>query len=37
MPAAKPTTAACPAYEYTADEDAFVVAKLKAAGALLVG
>ncbi|WP_299470817.1 allophanate hydrolase [uncultured Roseibium sp.] len=35
--AGKPTTAGCPAYEYTASEDAFVIAKLKAAGALLVG
>lgn len=33
----KPTTAACPAYEYIPEEDAFVVARLKAAGALLVG
>ena len=32
-----PTTAACPAYEYTAGEDAFVVARLRAAGALLIG
>ncbi|WP_417672067.1 allophanate hydrolase [Roseibium sp.] len=35
--AGKPTTAGCPAYEFTADEDAFVVARLKAAGALLIG
>ncbi len=35
--AGKPTTAACPAFAYTADEDAFVVAQLKAAGALLIG
>ncbi|CTQ53289.1 Allophanate hydrolase [Roseibium album] len=33
----KPTTAACPAYEYLADEDAFVVGKLRDAGALLIG
>lgn len=33
----KPTTAACPAYEYTAHEHAFVVARLKAAGALAIG
>ncbi len=31
------TTAACPAYAYTAGEDATVVAKLKAAGAILLG
>lgn len=35
--AGKPTTAACPAYAYEAEEDAFVVAQLKAAGALLIG
>ena len=35
--AGKPTTAACPAYAYTPSEDAFVIAKLKAAGALLIG
>ncbi|WP_428645261.1 allophanate hydrolase [Roseibium sp.] len=35
--AGKPTTAACPAYEYVADEDAFVVARLKAAGAMPIG
>ncbi|WP_137152211.1 allophanate hydrolase [Devosia sp. FKR38] len=35
--AGKPTTAACPAYEYVAAEDAFVVAQLRAAGALLIG
>ncbi|MGH1354784.1 MAG: allophanate hydrolase [Thalassovita sp.] len=35
--AGKPTTAACPAYAYDANEDAFVVAQLKKAGALLVG
>ncbi|MEP3431519.1 MAG: allophanate hydrolase [Roseibium sp.] len=33
----KPTTAACPAYEYQASDDAFVVKKLKEAGALLIG
>ncbi len=32
-----PTTAACPAYAYTPDRDAFVVARLRAAGALVVG
>ena len=32
-----PTTAGCPAYAYTPDADAFVVARLRAAGALLVG
>jgi len=32
-----PTTAACPAYAYEAREDAFVLARLKAAGALLIG
>lgn len=32
-----PTTAACPAYAYDAKEDAFVVALLKAAGALCIG
>ncbi|MBM1221606.1 allophanate hydrolase [Ponticoccus sp. SC2-23] len=31
------TTAACPAYAYTADADAHVVAQLRAAGALLIG
>lgn len=35
--AGKPTTAACPAYEFIAEEDAYVVSKLKAAGALLIG
>ncbi|MEP4030442.1 allophanate hydrolase [Roseibium polysiphoniae] len=35
--AGKPTTAGCPAYEFFAETDAFVVAKLKAAGALLIG
>jgi allophanate hydrolase len=32
-----PTTAACPAFAYMADEDAFVVAQLKAAGGLFIG
>ena len=32
-----PTTAACPAYAYTPDRDAFVVSKLRAAGALVIG
>jgi len=32
-----PTTAACPAYAYTPDRDAFVIAKLRAAGALVIG
>ena len=31
------TTAACPAYAYLPDSDAFVVAKLRAAGALMIG
>ncbi|MGB1027895.1 MAG: allophanate hydrolase, partial [Rhodospirillaceae bacterium] len=35
--AGMPTTAACPAYTYHPDEDAFVVARLKAAGAILIG
>ncbi len=35
--AGMPTTAACPAYAYTASEDAFVVAALKQAGAICVG
>lgn len=33
----KPTTAACPEFAYKADEDSFVVAQLRAAGALLIG
>ncbi|MEM5585639.1 allophanate hydrolase [Roseibium sp. AS2] len=33
----KPTTAGCPAYTYQAGEDAFVVGKLRQAGALLIG
>ena len=32
-----PTTAACPAYAYKPDADAFVVAKLRAAGAIVTG
>ncbi|PHM31268.1 allophanate hydrolase [Xenorhabdus innexi] len=32
-----PTTAACPAFEYIADEDATAVARLKAAGAIVIG
>ncbi|MEM9097214.1 MAG: allophanate hydrolase [Pseudomonadota bacterium] len=32
-----PTTAGCPAYAYTPENDAFVLAKLRAAGALLIG
>lgn len=35
--AGSPTTAACPAYAYTADRDAFVVARLRQAGAILIG
>lgn len=35
--AGMPTTCACPAFEYAATADAFVVAKLKAAGALPIG
>lgn len=31
------TTAGCPAYAYTPDVDAFVIANLKAAGALMIG
>jgi len=31
------TTAACPAYAYTPDKDAFVIANLRAAGALMIG
>jgi len=31
------TTAACPAFAYEADADAFVVARLRAAGAILIG
>ncbi|ULR42373.1 allophanate hydrolase [Rhizobium sp. K102] len=32
-----PTTAACPAYEYRPDVDSTVVARLKAAGAIIIG
>ena len=32
-----PTTAACPAFTYIADNDATVVARLKAAGAVVIG
>ncbi|MDL4915601.1 MAG: allophanate hydrolase [Enterobacterales bacterium endosymbiont of Blomia tropicalis] len=32
-----PTTAACPAFSFTAEKDAFVVAQLKAAGAIVIG
>lgn len=32
-----PTTCACPAFEYTAEKDAFVVAKLREAGAIPIG
>ncbi|WCG84804.1 allophanate hydrolase [Pectobacterium sp. A5351] len=32
-----PTSAACPAFTYLADEDATAVAKLKAAGAIVIG
>ncbi|MEM9043633.1 MAG: allophanate hydrolase [Pseudomonadota bacterium] len=32
-----PTTAGCPAYAYTPGADAFVVAKLREAGALMIG
>ncbi len=35
--AGMPTTAACPAFAYDATEDAFVVAQLRAAGAIPVG
>lgn len=35
--AGHPTTAACPAFAYRADEDAFAVARLKDAGALCIG
>ena len=31
-----PTTAACPAYSYTAERDATTVARLKAAGAIVL-
>ncbi|MSE17169.1 allophanate hydrolase, partial [Pantoea agglomerans] len=32
-----PTSAACPAFTYTASEDAVAVARLKAAGAIVIG
>ncbi|WP_316861714.1 allophanate hydrolase [uncultured Cohaesibacter sp.] len=32
-----PTTAACPAWEYAPSEDAFVVARLRKAGAIVIG
>lgn len=32
-----PTTAACPAFSYVADKDAHVVARLRAAGAIVIG
>jgi allophanate hydrolase len=35
--AGMPTTCACPDFEYKAESDAFVVARLKAAGALVIG
>ncbi len=35
--AGAPTTAGCPDFAYQAQEDAFVVAQLKAAGAILIG
>ena len=35
--AGMPTTAACPDYAYAAEKDAFVVAQLRAAGAVLIG
>ncbi|MEO1467722.1 MAG: allophanate hydrolase [Pseudomonadota bacterium] len=35
--AGMPTTAACPAFAYNADEDATVVARLRAAGAIVIG
>ncbi|MEQ1955900.1 allophanate hydrolase [Mesorhizobium sp. CN2-181] len=35
--AGMPTTAACPAFSYTPEKDATVVARLKAAGALVIG
>lgn len=35
--AGMPTTAACPAFEYAPEADAFVVAKLRDAGALCIG
>ncbi|RPH24788.1 allophanate hydrolase [Buttiauxella warmboldiae] len=35
--AGMPTSAACPAFSYRADKDATVIARLKAAGAIVVG
>ena len=35
--AGMPTTAACPAFAYTAQKDATVVARLRAAGAIVIG
>ena len=35
--AGQPTTAACPDFEYISDTDAFVVARLRAAGAIVLG
>ena len=35
--AGMPTTAACPAFAYDAREDAFAVARLRAAGAIVIG
>jgi allophanate hydrolase len=35
--AGMPTTAACPDFAYTPDQDAFAVARLKAAGAICIG
>ena len=35
--AGAPTTAACPAFAYTAERDAFVVERLRRAGAILIG
>lgn len=32
-----PTTAACPSYAYTPEADAFVIAKLRGAGAIMIG
>lgn len=32
-----PTTAACPSYAYTPETDAFVIANLRASGALMIG
>lgn len=35
--AGMPTTAACPDFAHTAQQDAFVVARLRAAGAIILG